>query len=93
MIFNETHSSLNTSVIHCACGQATRMYVAMMLKMANHMKLATSDPLISSFNTITRDAIPYEDVLLGVTPVVGSPPHRTLDSVAHNYSLLQCTLL
>ena len=56
------------------------------------MKLATSNPLISSSNTITRDAIPYEDVLLGVTPVVGSPPHRTLDSVAHNHSLLQCTL-
>ena len=57
MIFNETHSSLNTGVtpvIHCACGQATWMYVAMTLKIANHMKLATSDPLISSFNTVTH---------------------------------------
>ena len=57
-------------------------------EIASYMELATSDPLISSSNTITRDAIPYEDVLLGVTPVVGSPPHRTLDSVAHNYCLL-----
>ena len=62
-------------------------------EIASYMKLATSNPLISSFNTITRDAIPYEDVLLGMTPVVGSPRHRTLDSAAHNYCLLQYTLL
>ena len=42
---------------------------------ASYVKLATSNPLISSSNTITRDAIPYEEVLLGVTPVVGSLPH------------------
>ena len=62
-------------------------------EIASYMKLATSNPLISSSDTISRDAIPYEDVLLGVTPVVGSPPHRTSDSVAHNYCLFQCTLL
>ena len=59
-------------------------------EIASYMKLATSNPLISSSNTITCDAIPYEDVLLGVTPVVGSPhiEHWTQQHIIIVYSSL-----
>ena len=95
MLFYKTHSSLNIGVT--GNRYPLRMWisykhVALKLKIASYVKLATSDPLISSSDTVTRPGIPYEDVLLGVTPV-GSPPHRTLDSVAHNCSLLQCIQL